>query len=161
MISEAARCQPPTAKRSFTPLHPKSPSLQTGEEWQVKFESTGKPRPLGRGVTGFTLIEVLIALSILAVSLVFLFNLFLMSWQSLAYGRKLNEVSLLAQQKFEELKSLPKEPGEKSGQERDFKWRVLLRTVEAHGGINLTLAQLDIEFNFQGRPQKERFLTYF
>ena len=39
---------------SFTPLHPESHSLQTGDEWQIKFESTRKPRPLGRGVTGFT-----------------------------------------------------------------------------------------------------------
>jgi len=38
----------------FTPLHPESPSLQPGDEWQVKFGSTGKPQPLGRGVTGFT-----------------------------------------------------------------------------------------------------------
>ena len=41
-------------KKGFTPLHPESSSLQAGDEWQIKFESTRKPRPLGRGVTGFT-----------------------------------------------------------------------------------------------------------
>ena len=43
--------------KSFTPLLPGSSGLQAGEEWQsnalyqLPWE---KPRPLGRGVTGFT-----------------------------------------------------------------------------------------------------------
>ena len=45
--------------KTFTPLHPESPALQAGDEWQIKFESTRKPRPLRRGVTGFTLLYIL------------------------------------------------------------------------------------------------------
>ncbi len=59
--------------RGFTPLHPESRSLQAADEWQIKFESTGKSHPLGRGVTGFTLIEALIstALMIIIAGIVF------------------------------------------------------------------------------------------
>ena len=45
----------------FTPLHPESPSLQAGDEWQIKFESTRKPRPVWRGVAGFTDLKLLLA----------------------------------------------------------------------------------------------------
>jgi type II secretory pathway pseudopilin PulG len=58
-------------KRAFTPLHPENPAFQNGDEWQIKIKSSRKPRPvtkdfcngtrpLGRGVTGFTLAEVLL-----------------------------------------------------------------------------------------------------
>lgn len=113
-----------------------------------------------RKKSAFTLIEVLIALFILATGLIFLFNLFLMGWQSLAYGRKLNEVSLLAQQKFEELKTLPTEAGQTSGRQGDFNWKVTLQPLNLTSGATALLAQLDVEFNFQGRAQKERFVTY-
>lgn len=51
--------------KGFTPLHPESRGLQTADEWQVKFKSTRRPRPLGRGVTGFTLLEILVVLVVL------------------------------------------------------------------------------------------------
>ena len=54
-------------KKGFTPLHPESSSLQAGDEWQIKFESTRKPRPLGRGVTWFTLIELVIVVIIIGI----------------------------------------------------------------------------------------------
>lgn len=40
--------------QTFTPLHPKSPSLETRDERYIKSDLTEKPRHLGRGVTGFT-----------------------------------------------------------------------------------------------------------
>ncbi|MBI4706488.1 MAG: prepilin-type N-terminal cleavage/methylation domain-containing protein [Candidatus Omnitrophica bacterium] len=62
--------------RSFTPLHPESLGLKAGDEWQIKFESERKPRFLGWGVTGFTLIEVLISTTIFAVVLVVIYSAF-------------------------------------------------------------------------------------
>jgi len=38
----------------FTPLDPESPAYKSGDEWKIKLEQTGKRRPLGRGLTGFT-----------------------------------------------------------------------------------------------------------
>ena len=40
--------------RSFTPYNPESPGLQTGDEGNFKSKDKEKPRPLGRGYTGFT-----------------------------------------------------------------------------------------------------------
>ncbi|MBI4972773.1 MAG: prepilin-type N-terminal cleavage/methylation domain-containing protein [Candidatus Omnitrophica bacterium] len=54
---------------------------------------------------GFSLVEILLALLILGIGIVTLFNLFPLGFQALAYSRRLNEVSLLAQKKMEELKS--------------------------------------------------------
>lgn len=50
----------------FTPLHPASPGLQTGDKWQIKIRSSEKPCPLRRGVTGFTLLEIIVVVFILA-----------------------------------------------------------------------------------------------
>jgi tRNA threonylcarbamoyl adenosine modification protein YeaZ len=43
-----------TVAYPFTPLHPESPGFQSGDEWNIKLEQTGKPRLKARGVTGFT-----------------------------------------------------------------------------------------------------------
>lgn len=64
-------------KRAFTPLHPESPSFQTEDEWHIKLESTEKPRLLGRGVTGFTLLEVLVSAVIVSVVMLGLANIFI------------------------------------------------------------------------------------
>jgi len=62
--------------KGFTPLHPESRGLQATDEWQIKFKSTVKPRPLGWGVTGFTLMEVLVSLVLIALTLTGLLSLF-------------------------------------------------------------------------------------
>lgn len=108
----------------------------------------------------FTLVEILIALSILAVGIVVLFNIFPLSWQAFAYSRKLNEVSVLAQKKLEELNSSAVTPGQLSGKENDLDWNVSIASLQLEPGVEVFQAQLDIEFNFQGRPQKQRFVTY-
>lgn len=41
--------------KTFIPLHPESPAFQSGDEGQIKFESTEKPRSLEGGVTAFTI----------------------------------------------------------------------------------------------------------
>ncbi|MFH1458290.1 MAG: prepilin-type N-terminal cleavage/methylation domain-containing protein [Candidatus Omnitrophota bacterium] len=47
---------------AFTPLHPESRGLQAADEWLCN-----GTRPLGRGVTGFTLVEIMITVSIIAI----------------------------------------------------------------------------------------------
>ncbi len=110
---------------------------------------------------GFTLIEILVALVILALGLVIVFNLFPLGLQSLAYSRKLNEVSFLAQKKLEEVKTQGINPAEKSGKEGDLNWAISAQPLKLAGDVEVTSVQLDIYFKFLGRQQKQRFVTYF
>lgn len=112
--------------------------------------------------TGFTLVEVMISLFILGLGLVSLFNLFPLAWQSLSYSRKLNEVVYLSEKKLEELKSQQDkiEYGQISGKEGDLNWAISTRPLKLTEDIELIYAQLDIDFSYQNKPQKERFITY-
>lgn len=120
-----------------------------------------KHRRSSQLVRGFTLIEVLIAIFILGLGIVTLANLFPLGLQSLSYARKLNEVYFLAERKLEELKLDPSlTPGESSGQEKDFSWNISVQPLTFPEGIEVTYAELEINFTFQGRMQKQRIVTY-
>jgi len=111
--------------------------------------------------TGFTLVEVLIAIFILGLGIVTLANLFPLGLQAFSYARKLNEVYFLAEKKLEELKlqsSLT--PGETSGEEKDLNWKISVSPLTLSEGINVTYVELTIDFVFQGRSQKQRIITY-
>jgi prepilin-type N-terminal cleavage/methylation domain-containing protein len=110
---------------------------------------------------GFTLVEVLLAIFILGLGIVTSFNLFPLGLQSLSYARKLNEIYFLAEKKLEELKSQPKiEFGQTSGQEKDLHWAIYLQPLKFPEGIELTFVELDIDFVFMGRTERQRFVTY-
>jgi prepilin-type N-terminal cleavage/methylation domain-containing protein len=110
---------------------------------------------------GFTLIEVLLAIFILGLGIVTSFNLFPQGLQALSYARRLNEIYFLAEKKLEELKSQPTiEPGETSGQEKDLNWTIYTKAQTFPEGIGVTFVELDIDFVFQGRTQRQRFVTY-
>ncbi|MFH1457806.1 MAG: prepilin-type N-terminal cleavage/methylation domain-containing protein [Candidatus Omnitrophota bacterium] len=110
---------------------------------------------------GFSLIEVLVALFILGVGIAILFNLFPMGWQALAYSRKLNEVYLLAQRKLEGLKNEPiPQEGAQSAKEGDLSWSLSARPVKFEEGIEIIFVELDVDFEFQKQPQKQRFVAY-
>ena len=110
---------------------------------------------------GFTLVEILIALLILGSGMAISFNLFVLGWQSLSYSRKLNEVAYLAQTKFEELKSQKDilQMGETSGKEKGLSWII---NVQPQGSnLEIIQVELNIEFDFQAKPQKHKFVTCF
>ncbi len=110
---------------------------------------------------GFSLVEILISLLILGLGLLVLFNLFPLGLQSLNYGRKLNEVSFLAQKKIEELKSQSAiEIGQKSGKEGDLSWSISTQPLKLKDDIEVIYVEMDISFAFQGVNQKQRFVTY-
>ncbi|MBI5145319.1 MAG: prepilin-type N-terminal cleavage/methylation domain-containing protein [Candidatus Omnitrophica bacterium] len=111
---------------------------------------------------GFSLVEILLALLILGIGIVTLFNLFPLGFQALAYSRRLNEVSLLAQKKMEELKSQNAllEEGENSGEEGNLKWRISTKPLQIQGGPEVFLVELNIDFDFQGKSQTQKFVTY-
>lgn len=109
---------------------------------------------------GFTLVEILIALLILGSGMVLSFNLFVLGWQSLSYSRKLNEVAYLAQTKLEELKSQKDiiKMGETSGKEKGMTW--IINTQPQGSTLEIIQVELNIEFDFQTKPQKHKFVTY-
>lgn len=110
---------------------------------------------------GFTLIEVLLAIFILGLGMVVSFNLLPLGLQSLSYAHRLNDVYFLAERKLEELKSQSEiTPGETSGSDKNLSWVVYAKPVELAEGIKVTHIELDIEFVFMGRTEKQRFVTY-
>jgi len=110
---------------------------------------------------GFTLVEVLIAVFILGLGIVTLANLFPLGLQAFSYARKLNEVYFLAEKKLEELKLQPNlTPVETSGQEKDLSWKISVQPLTFPEGIGVTYVELEIDFVFQGRMQKQRVITY-
>jgi len=110
---------------------------------------------------GFSLIEVLIAIFILGLGIVTLANLFPLGLQSFSYARKLNEVYFLAEKKLEGLKLQPNiTPGQASGEENGLNWKISLAPLQLPEGIEVTYAELEINFVFQGRIQTQRVITY-
>lgn len=110
---------------------------------------------------GFTLVEILIALLILAIGIVGLFNIFPAAWQSFAYSRKLSQAALLAEQKLEALKSNQiLQPGTTNGTGGDFQWTMTIEPKTFETNIRLMQVELDISFMIRDIPLKERFITY-
>lgn len=110
---------------------------------------------------GFTLIEILVSLFILGVGIVVLFNLFPLGLQALSYSRKAGGVSFLVQKKLEELKSQKPIPmGQTNGREGELNWQMNISPLKLGEGIELANVELDIDFDFQGKPQKQKFITY-
>jgi prepilin-type N-terminal cleavage/methylation domain-containing protein len=109
----------------------------------------------------FSLVEVLIALLILGMGIVGLFNLFPLAFNSLAYAKKLNEVYFLAEKKLEELKSkgIPGQAG-LEGKEGDLAWKLTSQPVNISDGIDLTSVQVDVSFSFHSKQESQRFVTY-
>lgn len=52
----------------FTPLHPARFNLDFRDEWQIQSSLLKKLRPQGRGVTGFTLMEIAVVLGIFGIT---------------------------------------------------------------------------------------------
>lgn len=112
-------------------------------------------------VWGFTLVEVLMAIFILGLGMVTSYNLFPLGLQSLSYARRLNEVYFLAEKKMEELKSQSQiQPAEASGKEKELLWSIYTKSLKFSEGAELTYVELDIDFIFMGRTERQRFVTY-
>jgi hypothetical protein len=56
-MQEASITEPSFPCFEFTPYNPENPSLQIDDEGNFKSKDKEKPRPLGRGYTGFYLME--------------------------------------------------------------------------------------------------------
>jgi general secretion pathway protein I len=115
----------------FTPYSPESPDLQTGDDRDFKSKDKEKPCSLRQGYTGFTLIEVLVAVAILGVGLTVIIELFS---GGLRLGRASEEYTQAvnyARTKLEETAIKPVlEEGIEEGSFNDtFRWQVDVKKV--------------------------------
>ncbi len=109
----------------------------------------------------FSLVEVLISLVVLTFGIISMFNLFPLAMSNIAYSRKLGDVALLAQEKFEELKSQSGILiGKTNGKDEDLEWELTVASIKFPDNIEVVQAELDINFTFQKGTHKEKFVTY-
>ena len=110
---------------------------------------------------GFSLVEVLIALSLLGFGLVAMFNLIPLGLQSLTYSHRLNETAMFAEKKLEEFKSTrPLALGTSSGTDGQLSWTLNASPLSFPVGIQVVLVELDVAFDYRQAPQRQRFVTY-
>ncbi|RKY28769.1 MAG: hypothetical protein DRP61_00840 [Candidatus Omnitrophota bacterium] len=151
---------------SFTPHHQKVTGVSLQMNGKILKGSTQKPpcpfkeRPgLSRGA-GFTLIEVLIAIAILAGGLLSVFYMFPLALRQLRLSKVLMETAFLSKKKLEELKTY-NIAEEAEGREGNFDWQISLGEEEVLEGVNLKKFILKIKSNSSGAPKlSEEFITY-
>jgi len=151
---------------SFTPYHQKATGVNPQMNGKILKGNVQKlPRPLkeraglSRGA-GFTLIEVLIAIAILAGGLISIFYMFPLALRQLRLSKVLMETAFLAKKKLEELKTY-NIAEEASGREGNFDWQISLGEEELLEGVNLKKFILRIESNSSSIPKlSEEFITY-
>lgn len=109
---------------------------------------------------GFTLIEVLIALVILAMGLSLVYAIFPLGIRISRQVQTLGRVSFFAQKKIEELKISNTTIEDSSGQENDFNWTI---KVEDYTAENIVLKKIQLQTQWQegGNTKKRKFVTYF
>src|SRR3989338_51692 len=115
-------------------------------------ETIGRRQKAMVSLTGFSLIEVLLAIFILGLGIVTLFNLFPLGLQSFSYARKLNAVYFLAEKKLEELKlEQSLETLHISCWKKDLRWKISAAPLKLPGGMEVIYAELEIDFTFQAK----------
>ncbi|MFH1778463.1 MAG: prepilin-type N-terminal cleavage/methylation domain-containing protein [Candidatus Omnitrophota bacterium] len=110
---------------------------------------------------GFTLIEIVISLAILAVGLVALLALFVLSFDTASRAANLTDAAIYAQYKMEEIKrdGYSIAVGTTTGSfNPNYSWELVV-TDEAPTGY-LKKALLTINWSYRGRTFNEKFVYY-
>ena len=107
----------------------------------------------------FTLIEVLIAISILAGGLVAAMYMFPLGMRQIRVSRALMEISFFAKEKLEEIKTY-QIVSDTSGRQGDLEWQIGLSDVAPAGGVSLRKVTLDVKYHLQATTIEEEFITY-
>ena len=110
---------------------------------------------------GFTLLEVLIALSILGIGMSFLYTVFPLGIRISKDVRILGSISFFAQKKIEELKTMDKAPSDSNGQENLFNWTIKVEDYTTENNFVLKKIQLDARWPEGDTTRKKTFVTYF
>ncbi|MCD6539622.1 MAG: type II secretion system protein [Candidatus Omnitrophica bacterium] len=113
-----------------------------------------------RSQRSFTLIEILVAIAILAGGLLSVFYMFPLALKQLRLSKLLMDTAFLAKKKLEELKTY-NIVEEAEGKEGNFDWQISLGEEEVLEGVNLKKLILKVESNSSTTPKlSEEFVTY-
>ena len=117
---------------------------------------------------GFTLIEVIMAMAIMAVGIIGVVRLLPVGLRASKSSEMMSRAAFLAQEKLEELKlagfdalSAPDFPLE--GEEKDYSWTAQASEVSLEGLASTEdIRQLTLTVSWQekGRPRSQDFVTY-
>jgi uncharacterized protein (TIGR02598 family) len=113
---------------------------------------------------GFTLLEIVIALAILAIGLVGILSLFPVGFEASRRASMLTEATIHAQQKMEEFKQTGYDGLNSSGGYTAFtdnsglEWQVTVDEIDPPG--NLKSVTLDVRWQEKGDYKSETFVTY-
>jgi general secretion pathway protein I len=107
-----------------------------------------------RAVRGFSLLEVLVAFAILALTLGVLMNIFSGGLRNLGDGQQYARATLDAQSKLSEIGvTQPLSPGETSGEFGDgFSWVARVTPIAQSPGSNQALYQVDLTVKWGDGP---------
>lgn len=103
-------------------------------------------RPRQAGIAGFTLLEVMVAIAIVAIALVPLLQLHLVSLDGTIRSQDLTTAVMLAQERMGRLPEFP-EPGEEQGtfegrELAKYRWLTVVKEQEVVLGVSAQLIQL-------------------
>ncbi|MBL7197945.1 MAG: prepilin-type N-terminal cleavage/methylation domain-containing protein [Candidatus Omnitrophica bacterium] len=112
-------------------------------------------------LTGFTLLEVLIALMILGLGITSLYSIFPLGIRISRDVQMLGGISFFAQKKIEQLKITNETLSNSSGQEANFNWTIRVEDYSTENNIVLKKIQLDAEWLQGDNKRKKSFITYF
>lgn len=110
---------------------------------------------------GFTLIEIVISMAILAIGLVGILSLFPVGFDSARRSMNLTQASLYAQEKLAEIKTdgFPEVNTTKGDfADPNYKWELVV-SDEAPAGY-LRKVELTVKWNYKNKPHQEVFTTY-
>lgn len=129
---------------------------------EIQFRKANlRPSKGGPFLTGFTLIEIVISMAILAVGLVGILSLFPVGFDSAKRSMNLTQASLYAQGKLAEIKrdGFP-EVDTKEGAfiDPNYKWELVV-TDETPAGY-LRKVELTVKWNHKNKIHREVFTTY-
>ena len=108
---------------------------------------------------GFTLIEVLIAVSILAGGLLAAFYMFPLGMRQLRISRVLMDISFFAKEKLEEIKTYDIVE-DSSGTEGDLEWQITLSEENPLSETTVRKIILKVKHKLQATTIEEEFVTY-
>lgn len=119
---------------------------------------------------GFTLIEIIMAMAIMAIGIIGVVRLLPVGLRASKSSEIMSRAAFLAQEKLEELKlagfeelSAPNPTIALEGEEGDYTWRAEILEVSLEGVISsehIRSLSLTVSWEEKGKPRSQKFVTY-
>lgn len=119
---------------------------------------------------GFTLIEIIMAMAIMAVGIIGVVRLLPVGLRASKSSEMMSRASFLAQEKMEELKlagfdelTKPNPSIDLEGEEGDYSWEAEVSEVELEGvtsSEDIRSLSLTVSWQEKGKPRSQKFMTY-